>query len=109
MQAFDPGESTTIIQANATGSAGGSLPDSVAQVVLYNSSATATVYWTCRKLNGPADTGPTAAIPTSGNPGAMPIPPGDMIRITVGRGPKKYATIASAADGDLFITPGEGI
>jgi hypothetical protein len=109
MTPFNPGGfNNTIAQANATSSAGGSLPDTAAQVALYNSSSTATAYFVCRVLNSPADAGPTAVVPSGGTLGAMPVPPGQQIRVTVARGPKKYATIASAADGTLFITPGEG-
>jgi hypothetical protein len=108
MTPFNPGENQTIAQANATSSAGGSLPDSVAQVALYNSSGTATAYFVCRALNSAADAGPTAVIASGATLGSFPVPPGGQIRVTVARGPKKYATIASAADGTLFITPGDG-
>ena len=107
-QPFQAADGATIAQPNATSSAGGSLPDNAAQVALYNSSSSATVYWSCRSLNSAADAGPTAVIPVSGTLGSQPIPPGAYLRLTVGRGPKKYATIASAADGNLLITPGEG-
>lgn len=109
MTPFNPGGyNNTIFQANATSSAGGSLPDTCSQVALHNTSATATAYFVCRTLNSPADAGPTAAVPADGVLGSFPVPPGAQIRVTVGRGPKKYATIASAADGALEITPGEG-
>ena len=105
---FNPGINQTIAQTNATSSAGGSLPDTAAQVVLTNTSATATAYFVCNRLGNASDAGPTAVIPTGGTLGSFPVLPGQQIRLTVARGPKKYATIASAADGTLFITPGEG-
>lgn len=109
MTPFNPGSyNNTIAQANATSSAGGSLPDTAAQVVLTNTSATAIAYFVCLQLNSPADAGPTAVVPSGGTLGSFPVLPGQQIRLTVARGPKKYATIASAADGTLFITPGEG-
>lgn len=108
MTPFNPGENNTIAQANATSSAGGSLPDWASQVVLTNTSTTATARFVCRTLNSPADAGPTAVVPSGSTLGSMPILPGQQIRITVAKGPKKYATIASAADGALEITPGEG-
>ena len=109
MTPFNPGGyNNTIAQANAIASAGGSLPDTASQVVLTNTSATATAYFVCRTLNRPSDAGPTAVIPAGATLGSTPILPGQQIRLTVARGPKKYATIASAADGALFITPGEG-
>lgn len=108
MQAFDPGNNQTIAQANATSSAGGALPESARQVVVYNSSATATAYFVC--IGGDArDAAPTAMIPSGATRGSMPIPPGQSYCLTVPAGPKLYRTIASAADGTLFITPGEGI
>lgn len=108
MQAFDPGNNQTIAQANATSSAGGSLPDSAASVVLYNTSATATAYFVCVAAPG-TDAVPTAVVPSGGTKGSLPIPPGQAYCVTVPHGPKKYATIASAADGTLFITPGFGM
>jgi hypothetical protein len=105
---FNPGANNTIAQTNATSSAGGSLPDWAAQVVLTNTSATATAYFVCSSLNSPADTGPTAIVPVGATLGSMPVLPGQQIRVSVAKGNKKYATIASAADGTLFITPGEG-
>lgn len=108
MTPFNPGVNNTIAQANATSSAGGSLPDWASQVVLTNTSATAIAYFVCRALNSPADAGPTAVIGSGATLGSLPVLPGQQIRITVAKGPKKFATIASAADGTLFITPGEG-
>lgn len=109
MTPFNPGVNNTIFQANATTSAGGTLPDWAEQIVVRNTSETATAYFVSKSLNSPADAGPTAVVPADGVLGSMPIPPGETYLITVGRGPKKYAAIASAADGNLFITPGEGI
>ncbi|MDT0507529.1 hypothetical protein [Novosphingobium sp. MMS21-SN21R] len=106
---FQPMSAGAIAQANATSSAGGSLPETCNVVALYNSSATAVVFWECRTLTSTADAGPTAVVPASGGAtGGFPIPPGQLIRVTVAPGIKKYATIASAADGILYITPGQG-
>lgn len=106
---FQPVPAGTIAQTNAVASAGGTLPDACTVVAIYNSSATATVFWECRTLNSLADAGPSAVIPVSGGAsGGMPVPPSTQMRVTVGPGNKKYATIASAADGVLYITPGQG-
>lgn len=104
MSPFDPGNNSTIAQANAITSAGGALPDTASTVVLTNTSATATAYFTY--LRG--QTAATAIIPVGGTLGSMPILPRQQIRITVNTGPKTYATIADAADGALLITPGDG-
>lgn len=105
---FQPNGSTIAV-ANSVSSVSGTLPEECSQVALYNTSATATVYWTSRTLNAVADAAPAAVIPVDGGAvGAMPIPPGAQVRLTVGAGLKKYAAIASAADGNLLITPGIG-
>lgn len=107
MTPFDPGNNGTIAQLNATSSAGGSLPHSATTVVLTNTSATAIAYFTYIRTDA-ANTAVTAVIPSGSTLGSMPVLPGQQIRITVNSGPKVYATIASAADGTLFITPGDG-
>lgn len=108
---FQPHPSGAFLVANAvTASAAATLSSSAEQVVLYNTSATAVAYWVCWNIDQRTDGGPTAVIPTTANPGigAMPIPPGQQIRISVGYGHKKFSVIASAADGNLIITPGKG-
>jgi len=106
---FQPMPAGTIAQANAATTAGGSLPESCGMVSLYNTSTTATVFWECRLLNAVTDAGPTAVIPIAGGvTGGFPVAPGEHVRLSVGAGNKKYATIASAADGILYITPGMG-
>lgn len=107
MRPFDPGNNATIAEANATSAAGGSLAHSVAVVALYNSSDSATAYFTCAPTNA-GGSGPTAVVPSGGTRGAFPVPPGAQVRVSVPRGPKAYSVVASAADGTLFITPGEG-
>lgn len=107
MTPFDPGNNGTIAQANAITSAGGVLPETASTVVLTNTSATAIAYFTYVRTDS-ANTSATAVIPSGGTRGSMPVLPGQQIRITVNTGPKAYATIASAADGTLFITPGDG-
>jgi hypothetical protein len=107
MTPFDPGLNQTISQANATSSAGGSLPDDCTQVALTNTSATATAYFVCTQAQG-SEAAIAAAVPSGGTRGGFPVLPGQQVRITVPAGPKLYRTIASAADGALLITPGRG-
>lgn len=104
MSPFDPGNNSTIVQANAVASAGGLLPETATTVVLTNTSPTATAYFTYQ----PGQAAATAIVPSAGVLGSMPILPNQQIRITVNSGPKTYATIASASDGNLLITPGDG-
>lgn len=104
---FDPGLNETILQANAITSQGGVLPEDCGTVALYNTSATAVAYFVCTPTTG--GVAPIAAVvPAGGVPGGFPVPPGQMVRITVPIGQKAYRTIASAADGNLLITPGRG-
>lgn len=109
---FQPKPAGAFLVANAVAaSAPAALDDTCAQVVLYNSSATATAFWICQNLSLSTDTGPTAVIPTTAQSpavGATPVPPGARVRLGVGYGPKKFSVIASAADGNLYITPGNG-
>ena len=103
---FDPGVNETIAQANAVTSAGGTLPEDCNVVALYNTSASAVAYFVCVPTIG--RTAEAAVVPSGGTLGSLPIPPGQMIRISVPNGPKAFRTIASAADGNLLISPGRG-
>lgn len=109
---FQPKSGGTFFVANAVAaSAPALLEDTCSQVTLYNSSATAVAYWRSQSINLTADAGSNAVVPTAGGApavGDIPIPPGAQIRLTVGFGLKKFSVIASAADGNLYITPGLG-
>lgn len=109
---FQPKPAGAFLVANAVAaSAPAALDDTCAQVVLYNSSATATAFWICQNLSLSTDTGPTAVVPTTAQSpavGATPIPPGQRVRLGVGFGPKKFSVIADTANGNLIITPGNG-
>jgi hypothetical protein len=105
---FDPGLNQTIAQANALASAGGSLADSANVVVLYNTSATAVAYFVCTPTVTGGSTLAAVEPVAGGAVGSFPVPPGVQIRVAVPEGPKTYRTIASAADGNLMITPGRG-
>lgn len=79
------------------------------QAVLYNSSATAIAFVRVSNLQSVTDTGTPATVPgVVGAAGCFPVPPGAQIRITVGVGHKTISAIASAADGNLYVTPGQG-
>jgi len=79
------------------------------QVVLYNSSASATAFVRVSNLTSVTATGDGATVPgLAAAPGSFPIPPLAQIRITVGAGHKSISAIATAADGNLYVTPGQG-
>lgn len=102
---FQPkaGASSTTI-ANATGaSVPALLAEECEQVVLTNTSATAIAYWRCDAIDAVSDV-PAQVVAATG----FPVLPASQIRITVGLGKKKYSVIASAADGNLIVSPGYG-
>lgn len=109
---FQPRAAGTFFIANAVAaSTPAALSVDAEQVVLYNSSKTATAFWRCQIVATNADTGSNAVIPTAGSTapvGDIPIPPTAQIRLTVGHGQKRFSVIADAADGNLYITPGQG-
>jgi hypothetical protein len=112
MKPFQPKAGGTFFIANAVAaSTPAALSESCDQVVLYNSSATALAFWRCQSLTLQSDAGSSAVVPTAGGApavGDVAIPPGQQIRLSVGLGPKKYSVIASAADGNFYITTGHG-
>lgn len=102
---FCPKPGGTFVVANATSATADVAIDPDAdQVVLYNSSATAIAFF--RITTFPSNALGTGAAPTV--TADMPVPPGAQIRITCGRGYKEIRCIASAADGNLYVTPGQG-
>lgn len=97
--------STTSVSNSATATAAVVLPKSCEQVVLTNTSTTArtNVMVTTYATEGSP---PTGDAPTTST--GLAILPGGQIRITVGPGNKVIRTIATAADGEIQIVPGNG-
>ena len=105
---FCPAEGATTPVAN-TGSATAAvvLPFDCDTVVLSNSSTTATVFVRVTYYASATDT-MTGTAPTATTD--LPILPNQQIRRFVSPGRHKVIrTIASAADGNIYITPGSGI
>lgn len=101
---FSPGFAGTVSVTNATSAtAAVELPSGAETIALTNTSATARVHVFVTPYDGApvAGTAPTTST-------GMPILPGQQIRIRVGKGPKVIRTIATAADGSIIITPGNG-
>jgi len=97
-----PGGSITV--ANGTSaSAAASLDEGCETVGLTNTSATAIAYFRCDSVVTDAQAVPAVTVATG-----LPILPMNQIRVTVGLGKKLFTAIASAADGNLIITPGQG-
>lgn len=109
---FQAHNGATFYVANAVvASAPALLDQDTDTVALYNSSTTAVAYWRCVGLSLATDPGASAVVPTAAQTpavGDIPIPPGAILRLSVGSGWKRFSVIASAADGNLFITPGTG-
>lgn len=103
---FNPawGNTTSVTNAVAATSAV-VLPKECQQVVLTNTSATARVHVMVTPYLDEA-TVPTGTAPTTST--GFPILPASQVRITVGPGLKVIRTIASAADGVILVTPGNG-
>ena len=103
---FAPAWMGSTVVANATSAtAAVVIPKSCQQVVLSNTSTTATAFvavtYYATEGDPPTGTAPTTAL-------GFPVLPSSQIRITVGPGNKLIRTIASAADGNIIISPGNG-
>lgn len=104
---FAPAEGKTSTVVNATSATTAvEIPRDCDTVVLTNSSTSATVFVRVTYYGSDSDTA-TGAAPTTTTD--LPILPSQQIRRYVGPGRKVIRTIASAADGNIYITPGSGI
>lgn len=97
--------STTSVNNAATATAAVVLPKFCEQVVLTNTSTTARTHVMLTSYLDEFDV-PTGTAPTTTT--GFPILPNQQIRITTGPGLKLIRTIATAADGAIIITPGNG-
>jgi hypothetical protein len=115
MKPFSPSAKASFYIANGVASSAAILiPYEAEQVVLYNSSATAISFVRLSALDLPSDLAGAPAAVAAGliaAPGDFPIPPGQLVRVTLPRG--RYGSaitvIASAADGNTYVTPGHGL
>jgi hypothetical protein len=106
-QVFTPAWNAVPIANSATATAQVALPSSCFEVALYNSSATALTVVRVTSYEGavpPVDGTENAPTMSLG----FPVPPGQLIRLRVGAGNKIIRTIASAADGNIWVIPGNG-
>lgn len=102
---FNPAWGRTSSVANATSATAAiDLPDSCQEVLLTNTSTTARVHVYVTPYTGVTVPTGTAPSTTTG----LPILPDQQIRVRVGPGSKVIRTIATAADGTILITPGNG-
>jgi hypothetical protein len=100
---FQPVGGQTVVIANATTAAAATLFSTGSEYAFYNSSATAIAFIRMTSTPIAGDPAAVATITTD-----MPIPPGALIRLSFGVGRKSLTAIASAADGNLYVTPGHG-
>lgn len=106
-RAFQPAWGATTSVTNATSAtAAVVLPKSCDQVLLTNTSGTARVHVYVTTYLDESSV-PTGTAPTTST--GLPILPNSQIRVTVGPNCKVIRTIATAADGVVLITPGDGI
>lgn len=103
---FNPAWGDTTAVTNAvTATTAVVLPKSCRQVLLTNTSSTARVHvYVTTYFNESSP--PTGVAPTTAT--GLPIQPDGQIRVTAGPGLKVIRTIATAADGEIIITPGNG-
>ena len=104
---FAPAEGKTTTVANsATATAAVALPYDCDTLVLTNSGSTAIAFVRVTYYGSASDT-MTGTAPTLTTD--LPVLPQQQIRRYVQPGHKVVRTIASAADGNIYITPGTGI
>ena len=97
--------STSSVANSATATAAIVLPKSCLQVSLTNTSATARTHVMVTPYTSEASV-PTGDAPTTST--GYAVLPNTQTVITVGPGCKVIRTIATAADGNIIITPGNG-
>ncbi len=105
---FAPAEGKTTTVANsATATAAVDLPFDCDAVMLSNSSATAITFVRVTYYGSASDTA-TGTAPTATTD--FPVLPASQVRRGLQPGIRKVIrTIASAADGNIYITPGSGL
>lgn len=104
---FSPAWGNTTSVTNATSAtAAVVLPKSMDCVVLTNTSLTARVHVIVTTYEDETSV-PTGTAPTTST--GLPILPSQQIRVYVGPNCKLIRTIATAADGNIIITPGSGL
>lgn len=97
---------STVVANSVTATAAVVLPKVCQQVRLTNTSATARTFVRVTTFQN-EDAPPTGDAPTV--TADFPINPGAQVCLTVGPGNKLIRTIASAADGNIIISPGNGL
>lgn len=109
---FSPANQGTFYIANAVAASTPVALTGGDQVVLFNSSSTAIAFVRIASYPSNSDSivSSTATVPgtTAATAGSFAVPPLAQIRITCGQGHKSISAIASAADGNLYVTPGHG-
>lgn len=104
-RAFSPAWGSTFTIANAlTASAAVAIPKNCSAIVLTNTSATARAHVALTQSFSEGDALPTGDVPTT--TGNLPILPNNQIVVWCGPGFSVIRAIATAADGDLIVTPG---
>lgn len=99
------GRSVTIANAVASATPGVPLQQTWESIVLTNTSTTAIAYVRLTQQDTPTAINGDAPTATAD----LPILPMSQIRIWAGVGLKVIRAIASAADGNLIVTPGDGV
>lgn len=102
---FSPAFNSTINIVNAIASATGvALPKNCNALLLTNTSATARAHVNVTPYFSEGDVLPAGIAPTTSD--SLPILPNQQIVVYVGPGLNVIRAIATAADGNLLVTPG---
>jgi hypothetical protein len=102
---FSPAWGSTTSVSNATSAtAAVALPKNCNAVMLTNTSATARTHVALTQYFSEGDTVPTGTAPTTSD--GVPVLPNQQVIVYVGPGNAVLRTIATAADGNIIITPG---
>ena len=103
---FDPAwNTTTAVTNSASATAAVAMPHSASSVLITNTSTTARVHISMTYYPNGIISGSGTAPTTTG---FLPVMPGGQIRVALPIGTKVLRTIATAADGTTFLTPGRG-
>lgn len=100
---FAPQKGGSFTITNAVASAAGvAITPNANKIALTNTSTTAIAYFRVTP-------GPTTSAEAATTTADMPVLPTQQIQVFVGHGEKAIRAIASAADGNLIVTPGNAV
>lgn len=105
LKPFEPITAGTLKPSlSTTATTAASLPDSCDTVVISNTDTSIVIFWRCQRYD-PVLLAPTVTAVADVD---LPVLPGQQIRISVPKGPKKYSIVAASGTPIAYVTPGIG-